>query len=187
MALNQAEDAASIPDSEYPTVYTPSMTSPSLTGRLDKQDESQPLPSSSVPKSGSSFLIQSVATGKVITFQQGRIVLSPLGGHNMTRWQCVENKGWLGFRDPASGMFLGYDNNEELCCMVRRQDLWENFCVRQRSEGGYLLLMTHYENWIMFFWNELRPVGMKVENGSEKLAVVKDWKSDLIVWQFIKV
>lgn len=186
MALNQA-DAASIPDSEYPTVYTPSMTSPSLTGRLDKQDESQSLPSSSVPKPGSSFLIQSVVTGKVITFQQGRVVLSPMGGHNMTRWQCVENKGWLGFQDPASGMFLGYDQNEELCCTVRWQKLWENFCVRQRPEGGHLLLMTHYENWTMIFWNELRPVGIKVENGSEKLAVVGDWQSDSIVWQFVRI
>jgi hypothetical protein len=84
-------------------------------------------------------------------------------------------------------MFLGYDKNEELCCAVSRQNLWENFCVRQRPEGGYLLLMTHYENWIMLLWNDLRPVGIKVENGSEKLAMVEDWQSDAIAWQFVRL
>ena len=174
MAPNQADDAASISDSEYLTANTPSATSSSLTDRLVKQDEGQLLPSSSVPKPGSSFIIQSAETRKVITFHQGRVVLCPIGGHNMTRWQCVENRGWFGFQDPASGMFLGYDKNEEICCTMNRQDLWENFCVRQRPEGGYLLLMRHYKSWITVLWNELRPVGIKVGNGSEKLAIVED-------------
>ncbi|KAF2497578.1 hypothetical protein BU16DRAFT_318274 [Lophium mytilinum] len=186
MALNQV-DAASSPDSEYATVYTPSTTSRSASDRLDKGDNVQSPLDSSVPSPGSSFLIQSVATGKVITFQQGRIVLGPLGSHSMTRWRCVENKGWLGFQDPASGMFLGYDKNEELCCTASGQNIWENFSVRQKPEGGYLLLMTHYDNWIMLLWNDLRPVGIKVENGSEKLAVVEDWESDSTAWQFVRL
>lgn len=177
----------SIPDLENSTVYTPSSTSSSAAASLDKQIGIRSPLISSIPRPGSSFLIQSAMTGKVITFQQGRVVLGQLGGHNMTRWQCVENQGWLGFRDPASGMFLGYDENEELCCTVKKQSLWENFCVRQRPEGGYLLLMTHYPNWLMVLWQELRPIGVKVNNGLENLRMVEDWKSDAIVWQFVEV
>jgi hypothetical protein len=36
-------------------------------------------------------------------------------------------------------------------------------------------------------WKELRPVGIKMVNGSEKLAMIQDWQSDAVVWQFIEV
>lgn len=105
----------------------------------------------------------------------------------MTRWQCVQNGGWLGFRDPASHHFLGYDKNEDLCCDARNQSVWENFCVRQRPDEGYLLLMIHYDNWTKIAWSELRPVGTTVEGGSGKLALVDEWQSDATAWRFIRV
>lgn len=43
--------------------------------------------------------------------------------------------------------------------------------------------MTHYDSWITFIWNELRPVGIAVKNGSEKLALVKDQQSKVTAWQ----
>jgi hypothetical protein len=48
-----------------------------------------------------------------------------------------------------------------------------------RPEGGYVLLMTH--------WERLWHVGSEVEQGVEKLAKVGDGGSGGIVWEFVKV
>ena len=48
-----------------------------------------------------------------------------------------------------------------------------------RPEGGYVLLMTHFER----LWH----VGIKVEQGVEKLAKSGNGGSDGIVWEFVKV
>lgn len=115
------------------------------------------------------------------------MVLGTPGGIYPYRWRCVDNGGWLGFREPGSQCFLGYDKNEELCCEVRWQKEWENFCVRHRPEGGYSLLMSHYDNWTMIAWKKLWSLGIKVVNGSEKLAIIEDSQCDSTVWKFVKV
>ena len=48
-----------------------------------------------------------------------------------------------------------------------------------RREGGCILLMTHYDR----LWH----VGIKVEEGVEKLAKIGDGASDEMVWEFAKV
>ena len=48
-----------------------------------------------------------------------------------------------------------------------------------RPEGGYVLLMTHFE--------KLWPVGIKVQQGVETLAKIENEVSDGIVWEFVKV
>jgi len=135
--------------------------------------------SSSVPWPGSSFIIRCVNTGNIITLLDGQIVLVPQGDRGSIYWQCVETKGWLGFRNPVSGNFLGHDAAGKLRCSAERHQGWENFCVRLRPEGGYVLLMTHFER----LWH----VGMKVENGIDKLAKIGDGGSDGIIWEFVKV
>ena len=135
--------------------------------------------SSSVPWPGSTFIIRSVSSGHVITLLDGKIELSPPGGHSSIRWVCIETKGWLGFRNPVSGKFLGHDKHGRLSCFADRHQQWERFCVRLRPEGGYVLFMTHHER--------LWPVGMKVEEGVEKLAKIGDGVSNGMIWEFIKV
>lgn len=51
--------------------------------------------------------------------------------------------------------------------------------MRLRPEGGYVLLMTHFER----LWH----VGSKVERGVEMLAKMGDGGNDGIVWEFVKV
>ena len=104
-------------------------------------------------------------------------MLAPPGGRGSIHWVCVETKGWLGFQNLASGRFLGHDKNGRLCCLVGRHQGWENFCARGRPEGGYVLLMTHYE--------KLWQVGSCMERGEEKLE--KTEGSDGIVWDFVRV
>ena len=48
-----------------------------------------------------------------------------------------------------------------------------------RPKGGCVLLMTHYER----LWH----VGLKVEQGVEKLAKIGDEGSDGMVWEFAQV
>ncbi|KAK6585506.1 hypothetical protein PZA11_002233 [Diplocarpon coronariae] len=135
--------------------------------------------SSSVPWPGSTFIIRSVSSGRVVTLVEGRIELAPPGGRGSIHWACVQKMGWLGFRNPVSGRYLGYCGNGKLRCEAGKQKGWEDFCVRLTPEGGYVLLMTHDE--------ELWYVGSVNDHGMEKLAKVSERVKDAIVWEFVKV
>ena len=132
-----------------------------------------------VPWPGSTFIIRCVSSGQVITLLDGQTVLTQLGSRGSIHWECVETKGWLGFRNIVSGKFLGHDSKGRLCCSAEGHKSWEYFCTRMRPEGGCVLLMTHYER----LWH----VGMKEEEGVEKLAKIKEGGSDGLVWEFVKV
>ncbi|PVH95776.1 hypothetical protein DM02DRAFT_480591, partial [Periconia macrospinosa] len=127
-------------ESESSYVYTPtrSTTPKSIPFRL--HDDIVPQ-QGSVPIPGSFYLIQCTRNEKLLTFFKGQIVLIAMGGQHRTRWECVEKKGWLGFRDLSSYKFLGYDEGGELCCKFAPQDLWESFQVRPTADGHYHLLM----------------------------------------------
>ena len=181
MVLNQV-DPKPIPDPDDSTVCT--ATTPPETVAADLLDDLDPfsdarLSSSSVPWPGSTFIIRSVSSGHVITLLDGQIVLTQPGGRGSIYWACVETKGWLGFQNPVSGRFLGHDAKGRLCCSAARHQGWENFSVRMRPEGGYVLLMTHFER----LWH----VGITVDQEMEKLTKIGDGGSDGIVWDFIKV
>jgi hypothetical protein len=181
MVLNQV-DPKPIPDPDNSTIYT--ATTPPETVADDLLDDHDPFggakpSSSSVPWPDSTFIIRSVLSGHVITLLDGQIILAQPGGRGCIHWSCVETKGWLGFQNPVSGRFLGHDAKGRLCCSAERHQGWENFCVRMRPKGGYVLLMTHFER----LWH----VGIKVEQGVEKLAKSGNGGSDGIVWEFVKV
>ncbi|KUJ24435.1 uncharacterized protein LY89DRAFT_679577 [Mollisia scopiformis] len=137
------------------------------------------LSNSSVPWPGSTFIIRCAITGKVITLVDGKIIIAPPGGRGAIYWACIETKGWYGFREINSGRFLGHDKNGYLCCRAERQQGWENFCVRMTPEGGYVLLMTH--------WERLWHVGPKMDKGVEMLVKVGEKMADGMLWEFVKV
>ena len=135
-----------------------------------------------VPWPGSDFIIRSVSSGQVITLHEGQIKLSAPGTcRGCIHWACVESKGWLGFRNKVSGIFLGHDAKGILYCSAKAHSKWEWFCVRPRPEGGCVLLMTHHDG----LWR----VGVKEEQGVEKLAKIEDQDGeyDGMVWEFAKV
>jgi hypothetical protein len=180
MVLNQI-DPIPIPDHDD-TIYTattpPEVLTPDVLDDLDPLGGNK-LASSTVPWPGSTFIIRDVSSGKLITLLDGQVVLALPAERGSTHWQCVEFKGWLGFRNPVAGKCLGHNNNGTLRCAADRQQAWENFCVRLRPEGGYVLLMTHFER--------LWPLGTKMENGVEKLAKISGDASDGITWEFIEI
>ncbi|MCJ1382647.1 hypothetical protein MMC17_005760 [Xylographa soralifera] len=137
------------------------------------------LSSYSVPEPGSTFIIRSVSSRQIITLLKGQVVLAPPGSFGSPHWECVETGGWLGFRNVAAYGLLGRDAQGLLCCSAKLHREWEKFHIGSRSDGGYVLLMTH--------WGKLRPVGIKEEKGEEKLAMIEDGKANVMVWEFVEV
>jgi hypothetical protein len=184
MALNNVDPKPISEIDDSSTLYTAITPPETVATDLELLDDLDPLGDlklnpSSVPWPGSTFIIRCISSGQVLTLLDGKIILAPPGGRASIHWTCVETKGWLGFRNYSSGRFLGYDANGRLRCSADRHQDWENFCVRMRPDGGYCLLMTH--------WERLWHVGMKVEQGVEKLAKIGEGGSDGIVWEFVKV
>lgn len=180
MVLNPVDSSVPNDDDDDSTIYTATTPPETVADLLDDRHsfggaESR---SSLVPWPGSTFIIRSVSSGQVIMLLDGQIILTKPGGRGSIKWKCVETKGWLGFKNEVSGKFLGHDKERNLCCNVEQHKGWENFDVRPRPEGGCVLLMTHHER----LWH----VGMKVEQGVEKLAKIGDGGSGGIVWEFIK-
>jgi hypothetical protein len=134
---------------------------------------------SSIPWPGSTFILRDAFSGHVLTLLSGSLSLSPPGSRGSIHWKCIETKGWLGFKNTVSGRFLGHDARGKLTCSAGEQKGWENFCVRMHPEGGYVLLMTHFER----LWH----VGVRVERGVECLAKTGDGGNDGIIWEFVKV
>jgi hypothetical protein len=178
MVLNRLNPEP-ILEPESSTIWT--ATTPPESVATDLLDDHDPCggakpSSSSVPWPGSTFIIRSVSSGDVITLRDGQVVLDRPGSRGYIHWECVETKGWLGFRDIGSGRLLGHDTQGRLRCSAEQHQGWENFCVRMTPEGGYVLLMTH--------WERLWQVGICEEQGMKKLVKIG---GSGIVWEFVKV
>jgi hypothetical protein len=181
MGLKQI-DPKPVDDNDDSTVYAMNTPPETVAGNfLDDLDPigDRPLSSSSVPWPGSTFIIRSVSSGHVITLLDGQVTLAPPGGRGSMHWDCVEAKGWLGFRNNVSGRFLGHDPRGRLICSADRQQGWENFVAQLKPDGGYVLLLTHFER----LWH----IGLKEERGIERLAKLGDGPSNGMVWEFVKV
>jgi hypothetical protein len=181
MDFNHA-DPSPILETDNSTAYTANTPPETESGDLDDHDPlNDTYPGSfSVPWPGSTFIIRSVSSGQVITLLDGKIVLAPLGGRGSIHWECVETKGWLGFRNLVTNKFLGHNGKRgTLCCEAKKHLDWEHFCVRKRPEGGYIMLMTHYDG--------LWTVGIKAEQEVETLAKIEFGGAGEIAWEFIRV
>jgi hypothetical protein len=110
------------------------------------------------------------------------MILDKPGGLGTYRWECVEKKGWLGFQDPVSAKYLGYDSEGWIRCAADAHNDWEYICPRKRPEGGYVLLVLVRK--------ELVPLGVhrqKTEKGWEQRIKIKDRNASAIVWDFSEV
>ncbi|KAL9046133.1 MAG: hypothetical protein Q9214_000953 [Letrouitia sp. 1 TL-2023] len=184
MSLNLLDPGLVQNNRDDSTVYSEAATPPesidTFLGDRDTLNGTEPSSPFLVPWPGSTFIIRSVSSGKLLTLLDGQLVLAQPGSQGSIHWACIETKGWLGFRNVVSGRLLGHDAKGNLTCSASRQQGWENFCVRMRPEGGCVLLMTHYER----LWH----VGIKVEQGQDRLAKVgNEGGNDGIVWEFSKI
>ncbi|KAF2106423.1 hypothetical protein BDV96DRAFT_507865 [Lophiotrema nucula] len=145
----------------------------------------QPAVDTSVPWPGNTYIIRSKGTSHILTLLEGRPQLLSPGHRGCIHWTCVEHAGFLGFRNVASGKYLGFDDKHFFCCAKDgRADSWEKFMVVARPDGGFVMLMTHGSNWTLW------PVGMKHGkggHGEERLAKVDGGWEKGLVWEFVKV
>ncbi|TID24297.1 hypothetical protein E6O75_ATG02662 [Venturia nashicola] len=143
---------------------------------------------SSIPWPGDVYILRSKATGEVLTLNEGKTAMVKPGGRDSIHWACVEKGGWLGFRNPVSGKFLGHDRGGYLICNADVQRGWERFCVRMKPDEGFVLYMTQYD--------DLWPVGLKevpaevkkgekARKGDMRLAKIEKGKP--MIWEFVKV
>lgn len=179
MTLNQIEPKPLDDDSTICTAATPPESDPTSTLNDEPPSGGTGHNSSSVPWPDHTFIIRCLSSGRVLTLLDGQVVLAQPGGRASIHWACVETKGWLGFRNPVSGKYLGHDRSGILRCSADQHNGWEHFYARPRPEGGYILLMKH--------WEKLYHVGVKVEHGVERLGKIGEGGSDGLVWEFSKV
>ena len=94
----------------------------------------------------------------------------------------MEENGWLGFKDPVSALYLGWDQYPWLRCAVPHHRKCEYMCPRVRPDGGYLLLICHRDR--------LKPLGVcarETDNGVTQQVRVTELDAEGIVWDFIEV
>ncbi|KAJ1707633.1 hypothetical protein NYO67_10226 [Aspergillus flavus] len=141
------------------------------------------------PWKGGTYIIRDPETKLVIALEKGILGLYPeasvvesiyqfgRGSH----WHCVENDSmWLGFYNAVSGTYIGHDNrksNWRFQAKAERHDEWEWFCARQHPDGGHVLLVKH--------WGEFLPMRIGGKDNRELMVDAK--REGGTVWEFIKV
>ncbi|RYP33100.1 hypothetical protein DL767_004885 [Monosporascus sp. MG133] len=95
-----------------------------------------------VPWPGNTFAIRERATGRAITLIDGKLRLKDwdYAGDRGAHWVCEGNDGWLGFRNPVSGTYIGHDDRGGFWAKATAHKQWEYFCATRHPAGGYLLL-----------------------------------------------
>ncbi|KAA8576796.1 hypothetical protein EYC84_006849 [Monilinia fructicola] len=91
------------------------------------------------------------------------------------------------FKNAASGYYLGHSFWGYLICNAPRPDGWERFTARRRPEGGYHLLMTHWERlWKVGFKEGKLAKICSGECGDLTDIGEGEGELEVIVWEFIK-
>ncbi|OWP00735.1 hypothetical protein B2J93_8426 [Marssonina coronariae] len=167
--------------------------------------------SSSVPWPGSTFIIRSVSSGRVVTLVEGRIELAPPGGRGSIHWACVQKMGHLKILIPNTfapnpehphPVKIGYE-------MVLTLMEWLGFrnpvsgrylgycgngklrCEAGKQKGweDFCVRLTPEGGYVLLMTHDekLWYVGSVNDHGMEKLAKVSERVKDAIVWEFVKV
>jgi hypothetical protein len=60
-----------------------------------------------------------------------------------SHWTCFEKDGWLGFRNPVSGTYIGHDGGGKFWAKVSHHRNNEYFVAKKHPGCGYEILMLH--------------------------------------------
>ncbi|KAI1076903.1 hypothetical protein F5B20DRAFT_554196 [Whalleya microplaca] len=171
-------DLSAEKSSTYSTLANDLTPTHSMTSRdslNSPQFATSPPHAETVPWPGQKFAIRSQTSGRVITLVEGELRMEDnLGEQGGWHWVCVEKNGWLGFRSPVSGTYMGHNGRGGFVAAVKHHKSYEYFCTRRHPDGGYLLLMKHGDD----LW--------KMDVGEEGHDLIET-KGDGTVWDFVKV
>ncbi|KAJ8070232.1 hypothetical protein OCU04_000617 [Sclerotinia nivalis] len=182
----------SIPDSDSDTFIDYTTKTPPSTiiedCNCDNNDDKKFDISSSVPWPGSTYLIRASSSGKLLTLDSGNVVLAQPAANrgSSIHWKCIEVKGWLHFQNVASGCYIGHNFWGNILCSARQPDGWERFTARLRPEGGYYLMMSHFERlWKLGMRDGHLAKIMEGEWGG--MVRTGEGHLEVVVWEFVKV
>ncbi|KAI2614911.1 hypothetical protein GGR54DRAFT_323899 [Hypoxylon sp. NC1633] len=162
---------------EFTPPLSPTILSPIPDHAEAREYFSTPTPQSveTAPCPGQTYMIRDPTSRRLVTLKGGELRLEPHAGyHGGFYWECVETKGWLGFRNPAYNVYIGHNGRDGLVAEKKHHQGWEWFCVRRHQDGGYILL----SRW----WDDLWKVDI-AEDG-QKLIRRADGG---VAWEFEKV
>ncbi|KAM6479425.1 hypothetical protein HDV62DRAFT_137447 [Trichoderma sp. SZMC 28011] len=119
----------------------------------DKEEESEPpedglvkakqpaTPPENHPIPGKSYMVQTRnKPNLILALKYGKLEWLdrpiPSGGHI---WRCVKKDGWLGFRNMASGTYLGYNKEGKIVATQKEHKEQQSFTESRKENGGYML------------------------------------------------
>ncbi|RYP43148.1 hypothetical protein DL770_011828 [Monosporascus sp. CRB-9-2] len=99
-----------------------------------------------VPWPGKSYIIRHKDSDRAITLVDGKVHLAHLTSecNCAARWICNERDGWLGFRNPVSGTYLGIGTSSSKGTIEAVDQ--GGFCARKNPDGGYILLVKQRDS-----------------------------------------
>ncbi|KAK3985349.1 hypothetical protein QBC44DRAFT_335323 [Cladorrhinum sp. PSN332] len=138
-----------------------------------------------VPCPDKTFMLTDVGFEHALSLRDGHLKFAHLPSaytNDQNRgcwlWRCVENNGWFGFRNVASGTYIGHDGEGGLHASAKHHKGWEGFCVRRDPhERGYILLMA--------VWEKLEKV--RIVGSGEDAAWRLGTEGEPVVWAFVEI
>lgn len=107
---------------------------------LDKAKQSASPPENHPIPGKSGIIATRTKPNLILVLKYGKLVWLdgpiPSGGHI---WRCVEKDGWLGFRNMASGTYLGYNKEGKIVATQKEHKEQQFFTDRRKENGGYML------------------------------------------------
>lgn len=137
------------------------------------------------PAPNNTYMITDAARTRALTLVEGKLHLLGVTHKNMHGgswyWRCIERDGWLGFRNTASGTYLGHDGRRNVQASAPHHKNCEQFCVRRHPNGGYMMLLESYGLKKVTY-----TFGKNGGDGKWWLTPIGD-ESDEIVWHFTEI
>ncbi|RYP14361.1 hypothetical protein DL765_006406 [Monosporascus sp. GIB2] len=132
-----------------------------------------------VPLPGNTYVIRARDSGRAITIVNRELQLMEwdCAGDKSSHWECEERGGWLAFKNPVGGKYIGHNGNGVFHAQAEWHLLWESFCTMKHPEGGFLLLNR---GW--WWWSPLQK--MDVDESGRKLVHNSNRGT---VWEFLKL
>lgn len=134
------------------------------------------------PQKGNTYIIRTKDEPKALAIEHCALVVADeyrdakTGEIDQTdrsfHWDCVQTKGWLGFRNIVTDTYLGINEkvHGNLTAEQKHHKAWEYIVPMMHPEGGYQLYCRHDNDLcLMGVEEKKRSKLVKVEHGKETL------------------
>ncbi|KAI1158284.1 hypothetical protein F5B18DRAFT_101354 [Nemania serpens] len=174
--MDASDERDSVASIDSTAAYTPTHTTEQDISPLDEL-QSPRASLASAPTPGRTYMIRHLGLGKTVSVKGGHLSLEHYDPHAGCYWNCVENRGWLGFSETVSGKYLGRNEKRAFSATVNAHSLWGSFVVTGHENGGY------YLRWLDGL-TLLRWVGV---GGDGQTLIYSASSAKAAIWEFVEV